>query len=153
MNVMTARFFRITSIALFAIAVAPRSAHAQLTVTITLNVPVQVQDIDPRTAAIRVHCNAQPVGAASVSFGHQDFGDAGPVVNGAYTGTAHVVLTGTTAQAVTPGQQWSYQCHSELLLKTMDKSGNVTGTPGITDWAALAPSSGPNLVQGTFTTQ
>jgi hypothetical protein len=161
---MIARFLRIAALTVLAFTAAPRDVRAQtpiplpagyLPVTITLMVPVQVQDLDPRAVKIRVHCKVQPVGTLSVglNFSHFDFGDTGPVVNGAYSGAAQVVLSGSATQAIPPGQQWTYQCHSEFVTATRVTDGYVMGVPGVTDWAALAPTSGPNLVQGTFTTQ
>jgi hypothetical protein len=153
---MTSRFFRIASMAVLTIVVVPRSVTAQggLPITITLNVPVQVQDIGPDIAGIRVHCSVKPVGGtATISFDHHDFGDAGPVVNGSVSGTAKVVLTGASPQPIAPGQQWNYQCHSDFLSSHIGPSGNIVYAPGVSSNAPLAPTSGPNLVQGTFTTQ
>ena len=127
-----------------------------LPLTITFSVPVQMQDLDPKVVAIRVICAVQPVGALAGGWTHHDFGDAGPVVNGAYSGTATVVLTGWATQAVPPGQQWTYQCYAGFEIA---HRANVSpmdyewAKPGTLDWTTLAPSSGPNLVQGTFTTQ
>jgi len=154
---MTSRFLRIASLALLTIVVVPRSVRAQGAgpITITLNVPVLVQDIGPDVSAIRVHCSVQPVGGtAAVSFDpRHDSGVAGPVVNGVFSGTAKVVLTGTSALPVAAGQQWSYKCHSEFVSSHVGPLGNIAYEPGVSSNAPLAPTSGPNLVQGTFTTQ
>jgi hypothetical protein len=152
---MTSRLLGIASIALLAVAVPLRTvtAQASLPVAITLMVPVQVQDIDPKVVVIRVTCTAQPVGGTiGVTFDHHLFGDAGPVVNGAFSGTAEVKLTGTSAQPLPPGQQWSYHCQAEFVTAAHGPAGNVSFAPGGTGSGALAPTSGPNLVQGTFTT-
>jgi hypothetical protein len=162
MNPMTAKILRAAALALVAFASTPHLVCAQtappgtLPITVTLMVPVQVNNLDPTITAVAVYCTAQPVGgSAGVAFDQKNnFGRVGPVANGTYTGTAKVVLNGWSTQSVTPGQQWSYQCHSMFLTaKTAANGQPVSGTPGVDSWAALATTSGPNLVQGTFTTQ
>jgi hypothetical protein len=155
MNSTFARSLRIASFA--ALAFAPQGAGAQSSspVTITLMVPVQVKDLDAKVTKIRVHCTAQPVGAAiKVTFDRDhDYADAGPVTNGSLNGSAEVELKGTSPQRLAPGQQWSYKCRSEFVTATAGTKGGETAiTPGSTG-AALAATSAPNLIEGTFTTQ
>lgn len=152
---MFTRALRIASIAF--LAIAPQSAGAQSSspVTITLMVPVQVKDLDAKVTKIRVHCTAQPVGAAiKVAFDRDhDYADAGPVTNGSYSGSAEVELKGTSPQRLAAGQQWSYKCSSEFVTAAVGAKGvQTTITPGGAG-AALASTSAPNLIEGTFTTQ
>ena len=158
MNRLIDRLLRSASLALLGALSIPHALSAQatpaanVTVTITLMVPVQVKDLNPGISVVRLWCSAQPVGGSStVTFNVlHPFGDAGPVVDGAYSGTAKVVLTGTSSQSIPSGQQWSYNCHSSFMFKTSSVNGV---TPGNDPEALLAPGSGSNLVQGTFTTQ
>ncbi len=162
MNSLIDRLLRSASLALLGALSIPQALSAQaaptehVTVTITLMVPVQVKDLNPGITKIRLYCAVQPVGGSpTVNFdAHHNFGDATPVVDGAYSGTAKVVLTGTSPQSIPPGQQWSYTCHSTFLFKGVGSSGDqIAANPGVDAEALLAPGSGPNLVQGTFTTQ
>jgi hypothetical protein len=141
---------KVASIAFLVIAAASQTARAQGSVTINLNVPVQLKDLDPQIARAQVSCVVQPVGGTTiVTFDpdNQRDGDLGKIVDGAFSGTVKVVRFGTSQQPLPPGQQWSYRCNSIFWTLT-----GVRLDPG-SSGAPLVPTSGPNLVQGTFTTQ
>lgn len=161
MNRLIDRRLPSASLALLGALLMPHALSAQaappanVTVTITLTVPVQVKDFNPGISAVRLFCTAQPVGgSAVVTFdARHNAGVAGPVVDGAFSGSATVVLTGTSAQSIPAGQQWSYSCYSNFLFGRVNGAGTQnTAVPGVDAEALLAPGSGPNLVQGTFTT-
>jgi hypothetical protein len=149
---MTTRLLKIASIAILGIAAAPRVARAQLPFKITLLVPLQMQDLSAGIRSIRVHCTVRAGRVSVKNLDHTDFTDAGPVVNNAYSGTATIVLDLIATEPLSPGQQWTYECYSELVTNTATNGIPNVETPGTAD-AQLAPTSGPNLIQGTFTTQ
>lgn len=148
---MTARYLKVASIACLAIAVAPQSARAADPFTITLMVPVQMTELPGNLKSVRVHCSVHaPHG--TIHLRSNDFGEVA-VVNDAASGTATIALYLIPDDPIPAGTLWTYECHAEFVSNALDATGgNILLTPGIGS-AQLAPSSGPNLVSGTFTTQ
>jgi hypothetical protein len=162
MNRIADRLLHIASIALLGGHLISRALAAQapptehFTITVTLTVPVQVKDLNPDITKLRVFCRVFSLGGpASISFdGGHNFLDVGPVVNGAYSGTANVVVTGTSTQSIGPQQQVSYQCFAGFLFKGHDSADpdvDHAAFPTLDSENRLAAGSPANQVQGSFT--
>lgn len=138
-----------------AIVLAPLTLSAQtpapatVTFDIMLTVPLDLKDLNPLTSRLDLLCGVQPTGSPAPTVTvKKDNEPTVPVVNGAFKGNMTAQYTVTSAQALVPGQQWSYFCSITLNLKENGELRSVV--PGHDKEALIA--SGSNNVSGTFTT-
>lgn len=117
---------------------------------VTLFVPVQMHQLDPHVLFFQVKCDITAIGANIISGG--SVAHSGQVAGGHYGGTMEFVFNVVSSTQLMSGQGWTYQCVADYSgISSVDHV--VPGTPNAPSWAALASTSGPNLISGSFTSQ